>query len=219
MKGLAVITSIMRLKGFNFSCLLLILTLLSSCTEQTIETKAEAPLSASKLKAYINEASQFCKTKNLNDDFFILIDLGIHSGKKRFFSWDFRKKTFTDSFLVSHGCCSNAWGKTFSKAKAGVSNQDGSHCSSVGRYRIGKRGFSNWGIKVKYFMHGLDSTNSNAMKRDIVFHSWEAVSDDEVYPAGTPEGWGCPAVSNSAMRLIDERLKKSKKNVLMWIIQ
>lgn len=71
---------------------------------------------------------------------------------------------------------------------------------------------------MNYLLHGKEKTNSNAVKRAIVLHSWEAVSNDEVYPNGTPEGWGCPAISNESMKEIDEILKQNK-NVLMWIIK
>ena len=42
------------------------------------------------------------------------------------------------------------------------------------------------------------------------------VSDQEVFPAGTPEGWGCPAISNNAFNEIDAYLKNSGPT-LMWI--
>jgi len=70
---------------------------------------------------------------------------------------------------------------------------------------------------VKYLMHGLEKTNNNALARTVVFHSWEKVSDEEVYPAGTPEGWGCPIISNKNMRTTDSLLKTARKPVLMWI--
>jgi hypothetical protein len=38
-------------------------------------------------------------------------------------------------------------------------------------------------------MHGLEKTNSNALQRFIVFHSWNLMSDEEVFPKGSPEGW------------------------------
>ena len=153
----------------------------------------------------------------MNQDFCILIDLGTHSGRKRFFVYDFAKKQITHSFLVSHGCCNYIWGQDFSKDKPGFSNVDNSHCSSIGKFKIGERGYSNWGINVKYLMYGLESTNSNALKRVIVFHSWEKISDEEVYPSGTPEGWGCPAISNASFKIIDPLLKSANKPVLMWI--
>jgi hypothetical protein len=93
-----------------------------------------------------------------------------------------------------------------------------SHCSSIGKFVILDRGVSQWGIKVNYILQGKEKTNSNARSRAVVLHSWEAISNDEVYPEGTPEGWGCPAVSNESMKEIDEILKQNKK-VLMWIIK
>lgn len=163
------------------------------------------------------EALAFCKVKNFNTDFCILIDMSLHSGLNRFFIWDFNTDTISNSFLVGHGCCDNTWSFDSSKEEPAFSNKDGSHCSSLGRYKIGERGYSDWGINVKYLMHGLDSTNNNALSRFIVFHSWDKVSDEEVYPDGTPEGWGCPTVSNNSMKIIDPQLKSSKKPVLMWI--
>lgn len=71
---------------------------------------------------------------------------------------------------------------------------------------------------MNYLLQGKEKTNSNAVKRAIVLHSWEAVPNDEVYPEGTPEGCGCPAVYNESMTEIDTILKQNK-NVLMWIIK
>jgi hypothetical protein len=167
---------------------------------------------------YYKEAQQYCKTNNLNQNKFILIDLGLHSGLKRFFVYDFKKKVISNSYMVSHGCGANNWGGTASKDKVEISNEFDSHCSSIGKYVILDRGVSQWGIKVNYILQGKEKTNSNARSRAVVLHSWEAVPDNEVYPYGTPEGWGCPAVSNESMKEIDELLKTNKK-VLMWIIK
>lgn len=82
------------------------------------------------------------------------------------------------------------WGETRSKQKAILSNVDGSHCSSNGKYIIGERGYSNWGINVNYKMHGLEKTNSNTFRRQIVLHSWEKVADKEIYPKRYSRGLG-----------------------------
>ncbi|SDX86744.1 murein L,D-transpeptidase catalytic domain-containing protein [Flavobacterium degerlachei] len=163
------------------------------------------------------QALAFCNTQNFNTDFCILIDMSLHSGIKRFFVWDFKNKKIKNSFLVSHGCCDNSWGNDASKDKPKFSNTNGSHCTSLGKYKIGERGYSSWGVNIKYVLHGLEPTNSNAFKRFIVFHSWNAVSDEEVYPNGTAEGWGCPTISNNSFKIIDPLLKSSSKPVLMWI--
>lgn len=167
--------------------------------------------------SYIKEAKAYSKKNNLNQSKFILIDLDLHSGLKRFFVYDLKKETITKSYIVSHGCGDNMWSWTSSKENAPISNEPDSHCSSIGKYVIGSRGVSQWGIKVNYVLIGKDKTNSNAVKRAIVLHSWEKISSEEVYPKGTPEGWGCPAVSNESMKEIDVILKAHKK-MLLWVI-
>ncbi|BDD00612.1 murein L,D-transpeptidase catalytic domain-containing protein [Persicobacter psychrovividus] len=126
--------------------------------------------------------------------------MSVHSGKYRLFVYDFNNDRIERSALVSHGCGESWWGADQSKTNPVFSNIPESHKSSLGKYKIGKRGWSNWGIHVNYRMHGLEKTNSNANRRDIVLHSWEQVLDQEPYPDGTAEGWGCPAVSNEVFR-------------------
>lgn len=187
-------------------------------TEISPNEKLRSEIKTVDYSEYFKEAKQYCKTNKLNQDKFILIDLGLHSGLQRFFVYDFQQKKIIKSYIVSHGCGDNQWGKTSSKENAPVSNEFDSHCSSLGKYVISDRGVSQWGIKVNYLLQGKEKTNSNAVNRAIVLHSWEAVPNDEVYPEGTPEGWGCPAVSNESMTEIDKILKQNK-NVLMWILK
>lgn len=186
------------------------------CFCQNSEVKKTA---AKDYKTYYKEAFSFCKKNKLESNYFLLVDLSVHSGKKRLFKYDFNKDTIVSSYMVSHGCGDNVWGQTFTKDNPKISNEADSHCSSIGKYVIKGRGVSQWGIKVKYLLYGKDETNSNALNRAIVLHSWEKIPNDEVYPNGTPEGWGCPAVSNEAMHEIDKILKQSKKSVLLWIIK
>lgn len=167
---------------------------------------------------YYKEALRYCRKNNLNQDLFILIDYGVHSGLKRFFVYDFKKNRVLKSFLVSHGCGNANWGETTTKENVQVSNQPDSHCSSLGKYIVLTRGISQWGIKVNYMLQGKEETNSNAISRAIVLHSWEDIPNVEVYPEGSPEGWGCPAVSNESMKQLDEMFLKNKK-VLLWIIK
>jgi hypothetical protein len=165
-----------------------------------------------------NEARLFCSNNNLSTDFFLLADLSVHSGKKRLFVYDF-KEGVTDTFLVSHGCGPYPWGSDQSKESPVISNMKDSHCSSIGKYKLGDRGYSNFGAKVKYILYGLDSTNNNSESRTIVFHSWNAITDYEIFPIGTAEGWGCPAISINAFDKIDKKILSTNKNVLLWMIK
>ncbi|MET3037444.1 murein L,D-transpeptidase catalytic domain-containing protein [Chryseobacterium sp. NRRL B-14859] len=170
-----------------------------------------------KIKKKAEEALKYCTSKNFNTDFCILIDMSLHSGIKRFFVWDFKNKCISKKYLVGHGCGSNSWGKDDSRDRPEFSNEEGSHLSSLGKYKLQGRGYSEWGINIKYLMHGLEETNDNALERFIVFHSWDLMSDEETFPKGSPEGWGCPTISNNAMKEIDPVIQNSKKPVLMWI--
>jgi len=170
-------------------------------------------------KSQIQQALQYCNQHNLNNHFFFLVDLSVHSGKKRMHLIDFNKRLIRSSYMVSHGCGSYFWNRCLTKTNATVSNEPNSHCSSVGKYIIGEKGFSNWGIGIKYLLHGKEATNSNALKRAVVLHSWGEVPENEVYPDGTPEGWGCPAVSNISMKEISKRIDASGKRILLWVIK
>lgn len=174
-------------------------------------------INLTKTSAKGEEALKFCRKNNYNTDFCILADMSLHSGVYRLFVWDFKKKKISNKYLVGHGCGSNSWSRDYSKNSAKFSNEDGSHLSALGKYRLGERGYSDWGIHVKYLMYGLEKSNDNALKRTIVFHSWDKMCDEEVFPKGSPEGWGCPTVSNNALKDVDVLLAKSKKNVLFWM--
>lgn len=143
------------------------------------------------------EALAFCKKKQYCEDYYFLVDLSVHSGKKRFYVYDFKQKKITDRNLVTHGACDALENNDTKYEKAKFSNKNDSHCSSVGKYKVGKRDYSSWGINVKYWLDGLEDTNSNARDRVVVLHSWEAVANAEIYPQYTPLSWGCPAVSDA----------------------
>ena len=185
-----------------------------SCAQE-IEEKPVEPRDYS---SFFSEAVSYCKKKKLNQNFFILLDYAAHSGTNRFMIYDFKQRKVIDSFPVSHGCYTAPWGQTDTKEKTNLSNVEESHASSKGKYIITERGVSQWGINVKYVLDGLEETNNNARKRFIVLHSWEEVSDQSIYPKGTPEGWGCPAISNNNLRKLDALLKKQKRKTLLWAI-
>ncbi|MBK5720324.1 murein L,D-transpeptidase catalytic domain family protein [Dysgonomonas sp. Marseille-P4677] len=175
---------------------------------------AENRSAFSRLKTKADSALAYCKAKGLNTQYCCLIDFSIHSGKKRFFVWDFKKDTIKYSSLCCHG-----YGQKSTQSKPIFSNVEGSYCSSLGKYKTGAHSYSNWGINVHYKLHGLDKTNSNAFKRWVVLHSHTPISESEIYPNHLPLGWsqGCPVINDNIMRKIDVMLRETKKPVLLWI--
>lgn len=198
--------------------------LLLSCNELNTNTiqkyfkneEEEPKPDFQKLKNKAHEAYHFNELKNLNKKYCFLIDLSMHSGSNRFFIWNFSKDTVVDAFPVTHGCCNGAWGRDNGEAVT-FSNVPDSHCSSEGKYRIGERGYSSWGINIKYLLLGLDSTNNKALQRTIVLHGWNAVSDSSIFPERSPRSWGCPAVGNLNMTKLDRMLNRNQEDVLLWI--
>jgi hypothetical protein len=180
-------------------------------------TKVETPIKD--YKATNKEALEYCKKNEFNEDYYFLLDLSIHPGKNRFFVYDFKENKISDKNLVTHGSCDQFEENPDKWEIAKFSNKTDSHCSMKGKYKIGKRDYSSWGINVKYWLHGLDKTNENAVKRVVVLHSWSAVSNEEIYPNFSPLSWGCPAVSDAFMRKLDVKLKATRKPVLLWIIE
>lgn len=165
------------------------------------------------------EALQYCKENGFNEDYYFLVDLSVHPGKNRFFVYDFKQNKITDKNLVTHGSCDQFEDNPNKWEKVKFSNKSDSHCSMKGKYKIGKRDYSSWGIKVKYWLHGLEKTNANAVNRVVVLHSWSAVANEEIYPQVSPLSWGCPAVSDDFMRKLDAKLKTTSKPVLLWIVE
>lgn len=67
-------------------------------------------------------------------------------------------------------------------------------------------------------MHGLEYTNNNEFKRNVVLHSYTPVPDHEIYPQVLfGQSAGCPVLADETMRKIDALLKAKKKPVLLWI--
>jgi hypothetical protein len=165
------------------------------------------------------EALTYCKLNGFNQEYYFLLDFSVHSGKNRFYVYDFKSQKVTTQNLVTHGSCDVFEENPQKYKKAKFSNANSSHCSSKGKYKIGKRDYSSWGINVKYWLHGLESTNTNAEKRVVVLHSWDAVSNEEIFPRYAPLSWGCPAVSNDFMKVLDEKLKGTNQPVLLWIVE
>ena len=195
----------------------LIAILLSSFLLVTNAYAAIPHIDTNRTREKANQALVFCRKKGYNTNYCILIDMSLPSGVKRFLVWDFHKNAILISGLVSHGCGNNPWSGIWSKDKPVFSNAANSHCSSLGKYQVSSRAYSAWGIHIKYFLKGLEHTNSNALIRDVVLHSWEQVPDAELYPNGTPEDWGCPAVSNNTMKEVDALIRKQKKHLLLWV--
>lgn len=182
--------------------------------KETIDSIEKPDKTLVHLREKAAAAKAYCQSKGLSESYCVLINFHIHSGKERFFVWDFAQDTVLYAGLCAHGS-----GRGSTQARPEYSNDEGSYCSSLGRYKIGISSYSQYGINVHYKLHGQDSTNTNAFKRIVVLHSHSPIPERAIYPVHLPLGYslGCPVISDGLMRKTDALLKKSEKNVLLWI--
>lgn len=181
------------------------------------QNRVSTPLEkVQRMQEKVLDAKAYCDEKGFSTNYCFLVDFSIHSGKKRFFVWDFKGDSIKYSSLCCHG-----YGKGSTLTKPVYSNVEGSYCSSLGKYKVGIRSYSKWGINVHYKLHGLEATNSNAFKRYIVLHSHTPIPSEEVYPKHLALGLsqGCPVICDEVMKATDALLKAEKKPVLLWIYE
>ncbi|MBQ8543746.1 MAG: murein L,D-transpeptidase catalytic domain family protein [Alistipes sp.] len=158
------------------------------------------------------ELYAFCQEGGYNTRVALLMDLGCHSGRRRFVVWDFQQGRALYSFPVSHG--SGSARSHVRSAYAKCSNEDGSHLSSAGRALVAERYVGRYG--VAYRLDGLDETNSALRKRCVVLHGWRYTTSFPIYPFPTVGSWGCPVLSRRAMRKVDEILQREQR-VVLWM--
>ncbi len=137
------------------------------------------------------------------------VDMQVKSGKNRFFVVDLANNEILKTGLVAHGKGNERF--TFDKK---FSNGEGSNCTSLGIYKIGKA--YNGAFGLSYKLYGLNTTNSNALKRYVVLHSMGSIpSVESKWPITQTEG--CPAVAPDFLLELASILDKSPKNVLLYI--
>lgn len=163
------------------------------------------------------ELKDYCHKKDLSENFAIIVDFSKSSGKHRFFVCDLKKQKIISSSLCAHGS-----GKGSTMTKPIFSNEVGSNCSSVGHYKItGRHKMNSTGLP-SFRLKGLDSSNSNAMKRGILIHSAKIVSLSRlgIFPFYLPLdkriSSGCFAVDIDMMDFVGDLVDEEKKPILLY---
>lgn len=199
----------MRTRNITWKLCLLFIPLLS----------AYFPLQAQSLeegyKEEITLLNEKAKAGKYNTRYGLIIDYTIHSGKKRGFLLDLKTGKVVYSFLAAHGY---GLGEAEGVPK-GFSNKPGSGASSLGLAVTGRRDASRWGIKKKYWLKGLEPSNSNLEKRVVVLHSWYGIPDEEIYPKTIIQSEGCPTVSDKTLIYLDSLIRKQPNKSLLVLFK
>ncbi|RXM42034.1 murein L,D-transpeptidase catalytic domain-containing protein [Flavobacterium sp. YO64] len=175
------------------------------------ENSKEKEKTEERFSSQVNEVKKLIKKDSkYNQDIVFLIDMKIPSGKNRFFVYDLKTNKIIDQGLVAHGSGS----ETTTKGKLKFSNVPNSLSTSLGRYSIGNSYVGKFG--KAYRLHGLDTTNSNASKRDIVFHYYYDVpyKEKDGYICNS---FGCPMVNKKYFERMAKIIDNSESDILMSI--
>lgn len=190
-------------------------TISDSKTKSPIPIISTAPedgldsYSEDQMQNRIRLLTKYSQRFNYSPKYAFLINLGLKSGKKRFFIIDLQRGSIIQSGLVAHGR-----GKEKFTLKKKYSNKSGSSCSSLGLYKVGASYYGNFGKSFRLI--GLEETNNNALSRAIVLHAMNCIPDEEInYPICQSEG--CPSVSPFFLTKISEIIKSSSKPILIWV--
>jgi len=176
-----------------------------------ISDKNEVSLDAERLNNRLNEVKEMVKTNSkYNTKIAFFIDMKIKSGKKRFFVYDLVDDKILAEGMVAHGSGS----ETSIPGNLKFSNEPNSKSTSLGKYSIGSSYLGKFG--KAYRLHGLEETNSNAFKRNIVLHQYSAVPlEDQLYYISNSQG--CPMVSEVFFKQIEKIIDDSKSNIILDI--
>lgn len=151
------------------------------------------------------EALEFCKKHNLNTNYCVFVDFSKHAGKKRYVIYNLNTRKVEYSSVCANGLNRNEF-----------SNKEGCHLSSLGKYKVtsivGKMGIG----EECLILDGLEATNSNARKRQILIHSYKDVYyNPGTYPFnvfGKNLSHGCFVIDKIAFN----KTKKISKPMLLW---
>lgn len=153
---------------------------------------------------------EYCQREGYNTRVALFVDLSRHSGRRRFVVWDMVQNVPIFTCPVSHG--SGSAKSHVRSAYAQLSNEDGSHLSSVGRALVAERYEGRYG--VAYRLDGLEATNSNLRSRCVVLHGWQYTTSFPIFPLPTTGSFGCPVLSRRMMARVDALLQTEEHVIL-----
>lgn len=173
------------------------------------------------------EAMEYCKENGYSTDYCLLVDYGRHSGRVRFFLWDFEKDKPILKSLCAHG-----YGKGSTVRRPVFSNEVGSFCSSFGHYRVGKeKTMSKPKGRKALLLYGRDKTNSNALWRGILIHP-VSLPNFSIYPLLIPvkvhkilghkirpKSEGCITIPFRKYEKVSKVAKSSNKPLMLWVYE
>ena len=149
------------------------------------------------------------KRNGFSQRYLLLADLSLPMNEYRLFLIDLEKQTVLLRSVMAHG---SGRGSTIEEAVC--SNEPGSNCSSLGRYRFGENYNGRWGNSFR--LHGMDPGNNRALQRAIVFHYYQYMTDDPE-SGSLYYSQGCPMVPKSTYLKVKKIVESESQPLVLWI--
>ena len=149
------------------------------------------------------------KRNGFSQRYLLLADLSLPMNEYRLFLIDLEKQTVLLRSVMAHG---SGGGSTIEEAVC--SNEPGSNCSSLGRYRFGENYNGRWGNSFR--LHGMDPGNNRALQRAIVFHYYQYMTDDPE-SGSLYYSQGCPMVPKSTYLKVKKIVESESQPLVLWI--
>ena len=175
--------------------------------------KAYWKMKSYSFSAYLKDAWTYCHEKGLNEDYCLFVDFSRPSGEDRIALYDFKTQSMVYAAPCAHG---NGKGNTAWRPK--FSNEEGSHCSVTGHFKVGCKGYSH-AVGMHFKLDGLDAGNSNAHQRHIYIHASKYVGIAATvtsYLPLTDASQGCFTTSEAMLKKIAEIRAKCDKPLLLY---
>ena len=163
--------------------------------------------------SYLKDAWTYCHEKGLNEDYCLFVDFSRPSGEDRMALYDFKTQSMVYAAPCAHG---NGKGNTAWRPK--FSNEEGSHCSVTGHFKVGSEDYSP-AVGRHFKLDGLDVGNSNARQRHIYIHASKYVGIAATvtsYLPLTDASQGCFTTSETMLKKIEMISQKSEKPLLLY---
>ena len=175
--------------------------------------KAYWKMKSYSFSAYLKDAWTYCHKKGLNEDYCLFVDFTRPSGEDRMVLYSFKAQSMVFAAPCAHG---NGKGNTAWRPK--FSNEEGSHCSVTGHFKVGCKGYSH-AVGLHFKLDGLDAGNSNARQRHIYIHASKYVGIAATVTAYLPltdASQGCFTTSEMMLQKIEMISQKSEKPLLLY---